>query len=132
MISEPDHAVPRNPGPFHIVPGWDAAPGTLGGTRDLGYGYQWWSATAFPKGDVRSAEGGRVPSTFGILRRVGDRYFNYASGHGGQLIVLLVELDMVIVAAADPFWQQHDDESWKHERAINNLVAKFIKSLPKE
>ena len=29
MISEPDHAVPRNPGPFH------AAQGTLGGTRDL-------------------------------------------------------------------------------------------------
>ena len=92
--------------------------------RDLGCGYQWWSATA--------SEGGRVLSSFGILRRVGDRYFNYASGHGGQLIVLLDELDMVTIAVADPFWQQQDAESWKHERAINNLVAKFIKTLPKQ
>jgi CubicO group peptidase (beta-lactamase class C family) len=76
--------------------------------RDLGYGYQWWSA------------------------RVGDRYFNYASGHGGQYIVLLDELDMVIVATADPFWQQHDDESWKHESAVIELVGKFINSLPRE
>ena len=76
--------------------------------RDLGYGYQWWSA------------------------RAGDRYFNYASGHGGQHIILLDELDMVIVSAADPFWQQHDDESWKHESAIIKLVGEFINSLPSE
>jgi hypothetical protein len=76
--------------------------------RDLGYGYQWWSA------------------------RAGDRFFNYASGHGGQLIVLLDELDMVIVATADLFWQQHDDESWKHESAVIKLVGEFINSLPKE
>ena len=76
--------------------------------RNLGYGYQWWSG------------------------RVGDRYFNYASGHGGQLIILLDDLDMIIVTAADPFWQQHDDQSWKHESAIIELVGKFIKSLPGE
>ena len=76
--------------------------------RDLGYGYQWWSG------------------------RAGDRYFNYASGHGGQYIALLDELDMVIVATSDPFWQQHDDESWKHESAVIALVGKFIKSLPTE
>jgi CubicO group peptidase (beta-lactamase class C family) len=76
--------------------------------RDLGYGYQWWSS------------------------RAGDRYFNYASGHGGQYIVLLDELDMVIVATADPFWQQHDDESWKHESAVIELVGKFINTLPRE
>ena len=76
--------------------------------RDLGYGYQWWSG------------------------RVGDRYFNYASGHGGQFIVLLDDLDMIIVTAADPFWQQHDDQSWKHESAIIELVGKFIRSLPTE
>lgn len=73
---------------------------------DRGYGYQWWSA------------------------RVGERYFNYAAGHGGQLIVLLDELDMVIVTASNPFWQQHDDESWKQESAIIKLVGEFIKSLP--
>jgi CubicO group peptidase (beta-lactamase class C family) len=76
--------------------------------RDLGYGYQWWSG------------------------RAGDRYFNYASGHGGQFIVLLDDLDMIIVTAADPFWQQHDDQSWKHESAIIELVGKFIRSLPTE
>jgi len=76
--------------------------------RDLGYGYQWWSA------------------------RAGDRQFNYAAGHGGQFIILLDELDMIIVTTADPFWQQHDDESWKHESAIIELVGKFIESLPSE
>lgn len=81
---------------------------TSGYFRDRGYGYQWWSA------------------------RVGDRYFNYAYGHGGQLVILLDDLDMVIITAADPFWQQHDDESWKHESAIIELVGKFIKSLPSD
>jgi CubicO group peptidase (beta-lactamase class C family) len=76
--------------------------------RDLGYGYQWWSA------------------------RAGNRQFNYAAGHGGQFIILLDELDMMIVTTADPFWQQHDDESWKHESAIIELVGKFINSLPSE
>ena len=76
--------------------------------RDVGYGYQWWSG------------------------RAGNHYFNYAAGHGGQLIVLLDELDMVIVASADPFWQQHDDESWKHESAVIKLVGSFINSLPSE
>jgi len=76
--------------------------------RDIGYGYQWWSA------------------------RVGEQHFDYAAGHGGQLIVLLDELDMVIVTTSYPFWLQHDAESWKHELAIMNLVGEFIKSLPSE
>lgn len=76
--------------------------------RDLGYGYQWWSA------------------------RVGEHHVDFAWGHGGQQIVLLDQLDMVIVVTADPFYQQHDDEAWKHEQANINLVGKFIKSLPKE
>lgn len=76
--------------------------------RELGYGYQWWSAT------------------------VENRRFNFAWGHGGQLIVLLDDLDMVIVAMSYPFQGQHDDESWRHERATINLVGKFIQSLPSE
>jgi len=75
---------------------------------DIGYGYQWWSAKA------------------------GDHHYDFAWGHGGQLIVLLDEFDMVIVLTAYPFYLQHDEESWKHERANVNLVADFIKSLPKE
>jgi CubicO group peptidase (beta-lactamase class C family) len=76
--------------------------------RDMGYGYQWWSA------------------------RAGEHRVNFAWGHGGQLIVLLDELDMVIVTTADPFFAQHDGQSWTHEKAIMNLVANFIRSLPKE
>jgi CubicO group peptidase (beta-lactamase class C family) len=75
---------------------------------DIGYGYQWWSA------------------------RVGKHHFDFAWGHGGQLIILLDELDMVIVVTSDPFYLQHDDESWKHEKANINLVGEFIKSLPSE
>jgi CubicO group peptidase (beta-lactamase class C family) len=75
---------------------------------NIGYGYQWWSAKA------------------------GDHYFDFAWGHGGQLIVLLDELDMVIVVTAYPFWLQHDEEAWKHELANINLVGEFIISLPSE
>jgi CubicO group peptidase (beta-lactamase class C family) len=74
--------------------------------RDIGYGYQWWSA------------------------RAGDHRFNLAWGHGGQFIVLLDEFDMVIVVTSYPFYIQHDDQAWRHEQANLNLVGKFIQSLP--
>jgi CubicO group peptidase (beta-lactamase class C family) len=74
--------------------------------RDLGYGYQWWSA------------------------RAGDHRFNYASGHGGNYIVLLDELDMIIVTTADPLYELPVGAGWKYEGAIIDLVGKFIKSLP--
>jgi CubicO group peptidase (beta-lactamase class C family) len=76
--------------------------------QDMGYGYQWWSG------------------------RAGDHRFNFAWGHGGQLIALVDEFDMVIVMTADPFFQQHDDQAWKHEKANLNLVGDFIASLPSE
>jgi CubicO group peptidase (beta-lactamase class C family) len=76
--------------------------------RDMGYGYQWWSAS------------------------VGDHHLDYAAGHGGQLIILLEGLDMVIVVTSEPFYLQHDGEAWKHEQANFNLVGKFIESLPEE
>ena len=76
--------------------------------RDLGYGYGWWTA------------------------RAGEHSFSFAWGHGGQLIVLLDELDMVIVTTADPFFGQHDGNSWEHEKATINLVGEFIKSLSGE
>ncbi|MDH3648915.1 MAG: serine hydrolase [Saprospiraceae bacterium] len=76
--------------------------------RELGYGYQWWSA------------------------KVGGHRFDFAWGHGGQLIILLKELDMVIVVSSNPFHLQHDDEAWKHEQSSINLIGKFIKMLLKE
>lgn len=76
--------------------------------RDIGYGYQWWSA------------------------RAGNHRFDYAWGHGGQLMILLHELDMIVLVLSDPFFIQHDDESWRHERANLNLVGRFIESLPRD
>jgi CubicO group peptidase (beta-lactamase class C family) len=83
---------------------WD----NIGPLRDIGYGYHWWSA------------------------RAGEHRVNFAWGHGGQLIVLVDELDLVVVVTADPFWLEHSSESWKHEKAHFELVADFIKSLPSE
>ena len=74
--------------------------------RDLGYGYQWWSATT------------------------GNRRYNFAWGHGGQLVVLLKDLNMVIVATANPFYLQQDDIAWRYEQGNINLVGRFIQSLP--
>jgi hypothetical protein len=48
------------------------------------------------------------------------------------LIVLVDELDVVVVTTADPFYLQHDGQSWKHEKATISLVADFIASLPSE
>jgi len=76
--------------------------------RDIGYGYQWWSA------------------------RAGDHRFDFAWGHGGNLIILLSELDMIIVTTANPLHELPGKAGWKYEGAIINLVGKFIKSLPKE
>jgi CubicO group peptidase (beta-lactamase class C family) len=76
--------------------------------RDIGYGYQWWSA------------------------RAGDHRFNLAWGHGGQQIVLVDELNMVIVVTADPLFGQHGGGPWRHEKANLNLVGNFINSLPSE
>ena len=81
---------------------WD----NIGRFRDIGYGYHWWSA------------------------RAGKHRVNFAWGHGGQLIVLVDELDAVVVTTADPFFLQHDGQSWKHEKATISLVADFIASLP--
>ena len=74
--------------------------------KDIGYGYQWWSAQS------------------------GDHNYNLAWGHGGQLIFVLDELDMVIVTTADPLYGQTGDGSWNHEKEIINLVADFNASLP--
>jgi CubicO group peptidase (beta-lactamase class C family) len=74
--------------------------------RDIGYGYGWWAGKA------------------------GKHSFNYASGHGGQKIVLLDDLDMVIVATADPLYDAPAGAGWEWESAVIETVGKFIKSLP--
>jgi CubicO group peptidase (beta-lactamase class C family) len=74
--------------------------------HDIGYGYQWWSA------------------------KVGESKFNLAWGHGGQLIILLKDLDMVIVVTADSFHGKNKHfDAWQYEKSNINLVGKFIKLL---
>jgi CubicO group peptidase (beta-lactamase class C family) len=80
----------------------------IGYYRDLGYGYQWWSASA------------------------GEHQFYYAAGHGGNQIILLDELDMVIVTNADRLYGNFGGDAWEKEKAIIELLGKFINSLPSE
>lgn len=74
--------------------------------RDVGYGYQWWSA------------------------RVGEHRIDFAWGHGGNLIILLPALDMIVVTTADPLYEYPAETGWRFEAAIINLVGRFIRSLP--
>jgi CubicO group peptidase (beta-lactamase class C family) len=76
--------------------------------KDNGYGYQWWSAS------------------------VGKHDFNFAWGHGGQLIILLDKLDMIIVTTANPLNEVPPADGWKYEKTVIDLVGRFIKSLPGE
>jgi CubicO group peptidase (beta-lactamase class C family) len=75
--------------------------------EDLGYGYQWWSA------------------------KVGEHSVDFAWGHGGQLIVLVHDLDMVVVSVADPLYELPGEGAWEYEGAVIDVVGKFIASLPK-
>jgi CubicO group peptidase (beta-lactamase class C family) len=79
----------------------------IGRFTDIGYGYQWWTAD------------------------VGEYHVNFAWGHGGQLIVLIDKLNVVIVTTADPFYGKdiHFD-AWKYEEAIIKMVGDFIYALP--
>lgn len=86
----------------------DDAYANIGDFRDIGYGYQWWSA------------------------EVGDHDVNFAWGHGGQLIVLVDDLNMVVVVTADPMYEVYGSESWQHEKASFELVGGFIDSLSAE
>lgn len=74
--------------------------------RDLTYGYQWWSG------------------------RAGKHFVDFAWGHGGQLILLHEDHDLVVVTLADPFWLEHTDKSWRHESSILRMVGDFVASLP--
>jgi CubicO group peptidase (beta-lactamase class C family) len=74
--------------------------------RDLGYGYQWWQASA------------------------GDHRISFAWGHGGQFYGLVHDQNLVVVITAYPAWLEHGGENWTHERAHLNLAGKFISLLP--
>ena len=77
--------------------------------REIGYGFQFWSA------------------------EINNKRFSFAWGHGGQLIILLDKLNTMIVLTSYPFPTQGENEaSWRQERCNFNLVGKFIQLLTKE
>jgi CubicO group peptidase (beta-lactamase class C family) len=76
--------------------------------RRIGYGYLWWSAKA------------------------GRHEFHYAWGHGGNLIVLVEDLDMVIVTTADYLPGIWGEKAWEKEGAIIDTIGRFIYSIPEE
>ena len=71
----------------------------------LDYGYLWWSSKC-----------GRHP-------------VKWAWGHGGNLIVLVQDLDMVVVTSADHLPGQFGEESWRKEGAVMELVGEFISAI---
>lgn len=77
----------------------------LSSIRQLEYGYLWWSGTS------------------GIHR------YNFAWGHGGQLIFVLNDLNMVIATSAEYLGAQFGQEAWRKESAVMELVGRFISSL---
>ena len=46
--------------------------------------------------------------------------------------MLVDEFDLVIVTTSYPFWKEHNDQSWKNEKAIITMVSEFINSVPSE
>ena len=69
------------------------------------YGYQWWSIKA------------------------GNYRYHLAWGHGGQQIVLVDELDLMVVLLADALYKQHGGDPWEIEKGNLNLLADFVASL---
>jgi CubicO group peptidase (beta-lactamase class C family) len=73
----------------------------LGDFKNIQYGYLWWVADA------------------------GKHKVNFAWGHGGNFIVLVPELDMVVVSTADPTGG-FGDSSWKNEKAVMDLISRLV------
>jgi len=77
----------------------------LGTFKDIKYGYLWWSAD------------------------VGKYKVNFAWGHGGQYIVIVPELNLVVVSTANPFLGDFSDEAWKMEKSIMDLIGRLISNI---
>jgi len=73
--------------------------------HQLEYGYLWWCGTS------------------------GTHRYNFAWGHGGQLIFVLNDLIMVIVTSAEYLGAQFGQEAWRKESAVMEVVGRFISSL---
>jgi len=77
----------------------------LNAITDLEYGYLWWSGMS------------------------GSHRFNFAWGHGGQLICVIPDLDMVVVTTATGLGGQFGEDAWRQESAVLELAGRLIASL---
>jgi CubicO group peptidase (beta-lactamase class C family) len=72
--------------------------------RTLKYGYLWWSGTA------------------------GSHQIWFAWGHGGQMVVIIRDLNMVVVATAY-VPGIFDPDAWPESKAVMELVGRFIAEI---
>ncbi len=72
--------------------------------QNLGYGYMWWSGTA------------------------GNHNIWFAWGHGGQLAVIIKDLNMVVVSTASVPPEVNED-AWHKTKVIMELVGKLIEQI---
>jgi len=77
----------------------------LNAISQLEYGYLWWSGVS------------------------GSHRFNFAWGHGGQLICVIQDLDMVIVTTAKGLGGQFGQDAWRQESEVLELAGRLIASL---
>jgi CubicO group peptidase (beta-lactamase class C family) len=77
----------------------------LSAISQLEYGYLWWSGVS------------------------GPHRFNFAWGHGGQMICVIQDLDMVIVTTAKGLAGQFGQDAWRQESAVLELVGRLIALL---
>lgn len=73
--------------------------------RELDYGYLWWSA------------------------RCGPHHVDYAWGHGGQVVFVARDIDVVVVATARYLGADFGDSAWRQERGVLELVGQLVASL---
>jgi len=72
--------------------------------HNLQYGYLWWSGAS------------------------GSHTIWFAWGHGGQMIVIVRDLNMIVIATAAP-QPGFDNAAWQKEKAIMELVGRFISKI---
>ncbi|MDH3613731.1 MAG: beta-lactamase family protein [Gammaproteobacteria bacterium] len=77
----------------------------LNAISQLEYGYLWWSGVS------------------------GPHRFNFAWGHGGQLICVVQDLNMVIVTTATGLGGEFGQDAWRQESSVLELAGRLIALL---
>jgi CubicO group peptidase (beta-lactamase class C family) len=95
-----------------------------------------WIAESFQV-STANAFGGRVlwhlhPIDYGYLwwkAQAGSHVVHYAWGHGGQVIAVVYDLNMVVVTTADNLLGDFTQDGWLLESSVLELVGRLIASI---